>query len=542
MWRSNILRRDDPFPFDWVTQRAEERPDAPAIGTPSGWITYGELAAAMGSFAGELFERGVKPASFVIIAAPAGPAAVAAVLATQALGACAVELNRENDLETLRAVLAQTNARHVVIHGRDAVRWSQLARECGLAHLHVLFPREPGHAMREVLSGVDWTWVDEASPSGGPTSWAPHRDDSGLALLVYTSGSTGKPKGVMQTHANVHANTSAICEYLNLSEADRAFSTLPLFYCFGRSILQTHLYVGGSVFFDHRFMYPRVAMEAMVEERATGFYGVPMTFEALRRQVDVRSLAVQSVVRYVAQAGGAMRPETIRWAREAFAPAPLFVMYGQTEATARLSYLPPQRAKEKEGSIGSGLVNVELRVVDDAMNPLPPRALGEIVARGPSITAGYFGATEEDPGIHREGWLLTGDLGWKDEDGFVFIVGRSTEMLKIGGHRVSAAEIEGVLLRCAGVREVAVIGVPDDLGGEEAVAFVVAEPDDRIDSESIRRFCRGALPAFKTPREIFFVEALPRTASGKVSKTSLRDMASNEKSILEGRAEARSGE
>jgi acyl-coenzyme A synthetase/AMP-(fatty) acid ligase len=237
--------------------------------------------------------------------------------------------------------------------------------------------------------------------------------------------------------------------------------------------------------------------------------------------VDVAALRSPSL-RYVAQAGGAMQAETIRWARQAFAPARLFVMYGQTEATARLSYLPPERAVDKEGSIGRGLDNVELRIVDEEGRELPPGEVGELVARGPSITPGYFRAPEETAAILREGWLWTGDLGWRDEEGFVFLVGRAKDMLKLAGHRVSAAEIEGVLLTHPAIREAAVVGGTDEHGTEIAIAGVVPEPGAAPHANEVRRFCRERLPAFKVPRKVNFLSELPRTASGKVAKAALR--------------------
>jgi acyl-coenzyme A synthetase/AMP-(fatty) acid ligase len=326
---------------------------------------------------------------------------------------------------------------------------------------------------------------------------------------------------VVQTHANIEANTRAIVQYLQVGPGDRALSILPLSYCYGKSILQTHLLAGGSVFFDHRFLYPRRVMEAIGEERCTSFAGVPLTFELLRQTLDLTALPL-STLRYITQAGGAMHPETIRWARRAFAPARLFVMYGQTEATARLSYLPPEMAVAKEGSVGRGLANVELRVVDDVGAELPPGEVGQLVARGPSVTPGYFRDPEATAEILRDGWLWTGDLARRDEDGFVYIAGRAREVLKLGGHRVSPVEIEQALGLHPDVAEAAVVGAPDPTGGEAAVGFVVVRAGRAPSEDELRRFCRGRLAHYKVPREIHFIEALPRTASGKVARLELQ--------------------
>lgn len=515
---------DSPFIFDWVLEHARVRPDAPAVGVPgTPWLSYRDLASTMGGMAELLSNRGVRPCDFVVQALPPGRIAVAAALGAQILGAHPVELGRDQGTTTHRAVLRQTGARVAIVRGLDAAVWAPLARENDL-ELVVVHPSSPPARLAALLDGLPSTWVSETDPpvSDAPRSLAVREADA-AALLLFTSGSTGEPRGVVQTHRNICANTDAICRCLELTGLDRALSILPLHYCYGRSILQTHLRVGGSVFFDHRFMYPGVVLKALADERCTGFAGVPLTFELLRRQADVERLAFPWL-RYVTQAGGAMHPDTIRWAREAFAPAKLFVMYGQTEATARLSYLPPERAGDKPGSIGRGLDNVELRVVDEDGSELGPNEVGQLVARGPSITPGYFRAPGETAAILRDGWLWTGDLARRDEEGFLFIVGRVKDILKLGGYRVSALEIEQVLAQHPAVSEVAVVGAPDPIGGETAVAFVARAAAVTADEDELRRFCRERLPAFKVPGKVLFVDVLPRTATGKVAKNDLRSL------------------
>ncbi len=513
-------RPGSPFVYDWLFERAADAPDAPAVGVPGSWTSYGQLAALTRSLAARLAGGSVGPGGFLLSSLPAGPIAVAGSLAAQSLGACAVEVGRETEPEALETVLRQTDARAALVQPREAARWARLAR-VHRVHLLVAHRERPSEQLSGVLSGVSWEWLPEEI-DGADAAWSPPpRDATDPALLVYTSGSTGKPRGVVQTHANLDANTRAIVEYLQLGPGDRALSILPLFYCYGKSILHTHLLVGGSVFFDHRFLYPRTVMEAIGEERCTGFAGVPLTFELLRQKVDLGTVP-RSTLRYVTQAGGGMHPDTIRWARRAFAPARLFVMYGQSEATARLSYLPPELAEAKEGSVGRGLSNLELRVVDANGTELPPGEVGELVARGPSVTPGYFLDPEGTAEILRDGWLWTGDLARRDEDGFVYIAGRSRELLKLGGHRVSPQEIEQVLARHPAVAEVAVVGAPDPIGGEAAVAFVVTRDGPPPAEEELRRFCRRCLAHYKVPREVHLLPALPHTSSGQVARAELR--------------------
>lgn len=507
----------------WVLAHAARTPDAPAVDSPWVRLTYRQLAERVMALAGQLRARGVMPGSRVLVALPLSPAAVVAGLAVQALGACVVEVDRETGADSLTAILQQTGARHAFLFGQDARKWTGRAQ---LQHVLVLHPSRPPARMREVLAPAVCAWVTEEAVVDGagdvpPLDALPELPPGATAGIVFTSGSTGTPRGVVQTFGNVAANSRSIVEYLGLTARDRAMLVLPLHYCYGKSVLQTHLLVGGSVFLDPRFMYPTVVLEAMAQEQVTGLAGVPLTFELLKRQAAPQALRIPSL-RYLTQAGGGMAPDTVRWARQAFAPAVLYVMYGQTEATARLAYLPPSMAEAKEGSIGVAIPGVELKVVGEDGAELPRGEPGHLVARGANVTPGYLDAPEETAAILRDGWLWTGDLATRDADGFFFLVGRAREMLKVGGHRVSPAELEHVLARHPAVVEVAVVGVPDTLGGEAAVAAVVARPGSSPSEEEVRRFARESLPAHKVPRSVVFLPALPRGPAGKVLKAELR--------------------
>jgi acyl-CoA synthetase (AMP-forming)/AMP-acid ligase II len=513
-----------PHLHDWVFEHADRRPAATAIATPSRHLTYAELAERVRALAGHLAAAGVGAGDRVLVALPNVPATVVAGLAIQLLGATAVEVNREWGAEVISRIAARATPRHAFIWMRDVRGWEQL-RDRIVEHLWIVHDGPLPDASREALGSTKVSVLLEdgrPDPSlGSPPPSAPGTgDDTAPALILYTSGSTGLPRGVVQTVRNVDANTRSIVEYLGLGTEDRALLVLPLYYCYGRSVLQTHLFAGGSVFLDNRFTFPKVVMEALAAEGCTGFAGVPLTFEIIRRKVDVSALSFPRL-RYLTQAGGAMAPDTIAWVRRAFRPAKLFVMYGQTEATARLSYLPPDRAEEKKGSIGIPIPRVELAVVDERGRALPPRETGHLVARGDNVTPGYLDEPEETEAILHDGWLWTGDLAYRDEDGFFFHQGRSKEILKIGGHRVSPVEIEHVVAEHPDVAEAAVVGIADPLMGEVPAAFVVARPGTRPDEGDVRRFCRERLPAYKVPVRVRAVDALPRNEAGKLLRAQL---------------------
>lgn len=508
------------YGYQWLREHAESHPEAPFIGTPSGWLDYGSMASRVYALAGSLAEAGLGRGDVLLTALPNGPGCVAMTLAAHSLGAVVAELNPETSKEMIHSIVQQTSTRFAAFSGRA----SKLFTGLSLSHVWVQHPQEPPAALRQAV-GVELTWLkdDGTIDPGFEREGSGPSSDTDVGLLVYTSGSTGLPRAVAQTHKNLFANNSDIARYLSLTASDRACQILPLFYCYGRSILWSHLFVGGSVFFDHRFMYPRVVLEAIGQEQCTGFAGVPLTFELLKRQVDVASIPMRSL-RYVTQAGGGMRPETIDWVRQAFAPAELFVMYGQTEATARLTYLAPKYAISKRGSVGRPVDAIRLTIKDDEGRVLLPNEIGNVVAAGDSIMQGYYKDAQGTAEVLRAGELWTGDQGYLDTDGFLFLKGRSKEIMKLGGHRVSATEIEEVIASIPGVKEVAVVGESDDVEGEVAVAYAVADTGVELQENEIKRSIRNRLPAFKVPREILFVESLPRTATGKVARAMLHQL------------------
>jgi acyl-CoA synthetase (AMP-forming)/AMP-acid ligase II len=500
-----------PAMCDWVFEHARRDPDAPAVDSPDHRLSYGLLARRVAACSDALRRSGVRPGDKVVLALPNVPAAVVLALAVQHLGAVSVEVSRDWSVDRLTIVLAQTSARAVAFAARDAKKMIPLLQDAGVGLAVCVGSAKAGQIA-----------MTDAGEIGGAAedlpSQLPARDPDAVTLLLYTSGSTGQPRAVMQTMRNIAENARSIVSYLALTARDRAMLILPLSYCYGRSVLQTHLLVGGSVFLDRRFTFPSVVLAAIGSERCTGFAGVPLTFELLRRQAHPESRSMPSL-RYVTQAGGPMSPETIDWARRAFDPAKLVVMYGQTEATARLSYLPPERAAEKRGSIGIPIPNVELRVVDDAGRELPPGSSGNLVARGPNVTPGYFEAPEDTAAVLRNGWLWTGDLAYRDDDGFFYIVGRAKEILKIAGYRVTPAQIEKVLCEHAGVEEVAVAGIEDALTGEASAALVVLRHGAAVTPRDLQRFCGERLAHPLVPRIVRLVRALPRSDSGKLLRS-----------------------
>lgn len=349
------------------------------------------------------------------------------------------------------------------------------------------------------------------------------------AALMFTSGTTAQPKAVRITHSNLRANTASIISYLELTESDRALAILPFHYCFGASLLHTHLAVGGSLVLCNTFTFPETAVELIEREGCTVFAGVPSTFQLLLRASSYASRPLPSL-RVVQQAGGRLPPDRVNEIARAQPSSALFVMYGQTEATARLSYLPPEMLSVKAGSIGRGIPGVILQVVDEENRQVSPGEHGEIVAKGESISPGYYRDEVSTALKFSNGVLHTGDLATYDEDGYIYIVGRSAEFIKSWGHRVSPQQVEEAALSVPRVAEAAVVGLPDSDAGE-AIALAVV-PDgafaDFSKSDLLVQL-RGQLAKHMLPKEVYLVKSLPLNARGKLARPELRALLMRER-------------
>ncbi len=347
--------------------------------------------------------------------------------------------------------------------------------------------------------------------------------DLDLASIVYTSGSTGKPRGVMLSHLNLVHNTCSIIRYLGLGEHDSILVVLPFYYIYGKSLLNTHIYVGGTIVIENRFAFPNVVIQALQKYRVSGFSGVPSTFTFLLN----RSTFAQenfADLRYITQAGGAMAPVITSRLMKILKDKQIFIMYGATEAAARIAYLEPSMLEQKLGAIGKAIPNVEIKILNAQGETCQPDEVGEIVVRGSNIMSGYWNDPVETASVLKADGYHTGDLARMDADGYIYVVGRKKDMIKCGAHRISAQEIEAVLLQNPLVYEAAVIGVPDEMLGEAIKAFVVpVNGTDNVHLE-IRNFCREKLPAFKMPKYFEVMDALPKNASGKIMKEELRKM------------------
>lgn len=260
----------------------------------------------------------------------------------------------------------------------------------------------------------------------------------------------------------------------------------------------------------------------MIRFNVTGFAGVPSTFNLLLNKSKIRNVSINSL-RYVTQAGGSMAPSVQHEVADIFSPAKLYIMYGTTEASPRLTYLEPDMLKIKSGSIGKAIPNVEVIIADENGIALPNGVQGEIAARGSNIMMGYWKDPLATASVLKNGFYFTGDIAVTDEDGYIFVVGRKKEMIKVGGNRVSAKEIEEALISLPEISEAAAIGVHDNILGEAIKAFVVLKEESISDTSTIRQKLFSVLPSYKVPKYIDFRQSLPKNESGKIMKEMLKN-------------------
>jgi len=324
----------------------------------------------------------------------------------------------------------------------------------------------------------------------------------------------------MVTHGNLRANTEAIVRSQGLGSDEKAMLVMPVSYCFGASVLHSHLYQGGGVVYDSRFMFPDKVLHAINTYGCTTFAGVPAVYNILLRRSNFRSIRLPGLRRFL-QAGGALAPESIRQIHSIVPTADYFVMYGQTEATARISSLPPDRLDEKLGSVGLPLDNLVIRIIDDEGRELAAGQTGEIQVRGPSVCSGYFDDPEATERKFGDGWLKTGDFASRDDEGYLWIKGRTSEFIKIRGVRVSFGEVETKVAAVPGVYECAATATRHPEAGEALALFIVADDGASIVAERVRR----ALPPQWTCVSVRVVPELPKTENGKIARSQLRTMA-----------------
>lgn len=498
-----------------LEENAERFPYKDTAIQMGGRINYLELEAAANRLANHLIDLGIKPGDRICILLEPSINYIIAYFGILKAGAVVVSLNTQAAIRNFRNTLGNCQVSGLIVNKNLAHIVNEIHSDLPSLNFvisegsHDCFPRD--------IKADFWLDIQLKSNPTRPT--IAHKEND-IAQIIYTSGTTGSPKGVTLSHKNLHANTVSIVKYLDLRPDDRVMAILPFYYSYGNSLLLTHMYCGGSVVIDNRFAYPNIILEIMAQERVTGFSGVPSSFAILMHRSNIYDYRFKHL-RYITQAGGPMSPALTQKIMEILPHIKVYIMYGQTEASARLSYLEPDKLPEKIGSIGKAIPGVELTIKDEKGKVCKPGEVGEIIASGDNIMIGYWNQPEETKKVLKEDGLHTGDLARTDEDGYLYIVSRRSDMIKSGAHRISPKEIEEVIVEFPSIIESAVFGVPDEILGEAIVAYVVSK--EKVDINELRKHLSLNLATFNIPREIIQVESLPKTPSDKIKRFELAE-------------------
>lgn len=466
--------------------------------------TYAELEAASAHVAAQLRVRTLGDGDAVGLILPNAPALIAYLFGILRIGATVVPLNPNLTPHELSLLIQESAARAIVT-------------TIGLAQR-----LESTHADSPALQHV--ITVDSSQPldcAAGTVDASVGGNAEQMAFLIFTSGTTGRPKGVMLTHRNVLANTAQVAERTGLTPADRVLHVMPLFHVNGlmnNTILP--LRAGASIVLRPRFDLGE--FWGVVESlRPTYFTAVPTVFSRLMDAWDGR--AKTSSLRFV-RTGAAPMTLLLQGTVEERLGVPVVLSYGLSEATCTCT-MNPVGASRRAGAVGLALVDEVVSVLDSEDQPLSVGEVGEIAVQGANVMAGYLNAPQATAQALRRGWLHTGDMGYLDADGFLFLTDRKKDLIIRGGENISPREVEEVLLAFPAVADAAVVGVADREWGEEVVAFLVPATGKEIVVDELQNFCRDRLARFKVPRRINVVSILPFTSVGKVDKARLRLLA-----------------
>ncbi|MEV4258432.1 non-ribosomal peptide synthetase, partial [Spirillospora sp. NPDC049652] len=497
---------------DLVDRQARERPDGVALAAPGRpALTFGALARQVDAAGRRLRGLGLGPGDAVALALPSGPDLATAFLAVAAHASC-VPLNPAHRPEEFTHFLTGTRAKALVVPPGDDGDAVAAAERLGVPTLELAVrPDDP--------AGV---WTLDGDPVGPPVP----EDRAGtrpedVALTLFTSGTTALPRMVPLTHANLLTAAWNTGRALELTPADRCLNPMPMFHAHGLTSTLLASFVHGAGIVCPPGFDAAAFMDWLEEFRPTWYTAVPAMHRALLDEADRTGRGPAVPLRFIRSASAPL-PDTVLERLEHLFGAPVVEGYGLTEAASLVTCNPLPPGPRKVGSVGVP-VGEPVAVLDPDGRVLPPLGAGEIAIRGGNVTAGYAGDPAANEAAFTGGWMRTGDHGYLDEDGYLFVIGRSKEIINRGGSKVAPAEVDRALAGHPGLAEAAAFGLPHPTLGEDVAVAVVTRPGVGVDEHSVRAFAARRLIDHKVPSRVFFVDELPRNTTGKVQRVRLTE-------------------
>jgi len=512
-----------PLLSDYLLHSARRLSDKVALVCMKQRITYSELDARSNALAHSLIAAGVKRGDRVLVFADNTVETVVSFWAVLKANAVVSIVNPLTKSDKLGYLLGDCRPTALITDQHLHAAFAGPARAC--SHLRRVIVT--GSIEDAELANLPHAQRWDDALAAGDRAVAPARAciDVDLAAIIYTSGSTGDPKGVMLTHRNMLTACASIATYLELQEDEVILGVLPLAFDYGLYQMIMAFRMGARLVLDRSFTFPAQILRLMVDEGVTGFPGVPTMFAILAEFKTLRDYDF-SKIRYVTNTAAALPVKHILMLKDLFPGSRIYSMYGLTECK-RCTYLPPKDLDRKPTSVGIAIPNTEMWIVDEDGRRVGADVVGQLVIRGATVMKGYWEKPEATarklkPGpLPGEHVLYTGDLCRMDEEGYLYFVGRMDDVIKSRGEKVAPKEVENVLMNIPGVKEAAVIGVPDEVFGQAIKAFVVLEKGVALSEKQLQKECQSRLENFMVPKYIVTVPSLPKTDTGKVKKTGL---------------------
>ncbi len=512
---------------DFLQQSTASFPDKIALVCQNKRLTYSEISNAAHSFAGSLSADGFQRQEPAVIWLENSAESVISLFGILEAGGFFVIINPKVKPRKLDYILTDCRARTLIT---DTSHYRQICEAGPLGsslQRIILVDYEINGKPGELTSDTRLLSFREMTQGKRSNPLKPVTIDVDLAALIYTSGSSGNPKGVMLSHHNMVSAANSITQYLENTPDDIVIDTLPLSFDYGLyQVLMTFKF-GGRLILEKGFIFPEQIINTVIKEQVTGWPIVPTIAALLCRLKNIEKRDF-SRLRYLTSTGQVLPTHHISRLREIFPQARLFSMYGLTECK-RVSYLPPEDLDKKPGSVGIAIPNTEVYLVDNQGKEINQAGeVGELVVRGSTVMQGYWGLPDETNKVIRTGRypgdrvLYTGDLFKKDEEGYLYFLGRKDDIIKTSGHMVSPKEVENVLCEMEDIVEAAVIGVEDEILGRAVKAFVCLADNSRVTEKDIIAFCLKHLEDYAVPKYISIQKSLPRTDSGKIQKRDLQ--------------------
>lgn len=488
--------------YSWLKTHAKERPGKTALRFRDTETSYGELYRLTDSLGTALRKAGIRPDDHVTLMLPNMPEFVITYMAVIGIGGVVTLVNPSYTSRELKHILTDSDSKALIIEHDNADTYEAIAQECPQSIV--------------ITAGKEGDFSQWVSGSGSGIIEDRDRDD--VAVMIYSSGLSGFPMGAMLTQGNLDHNSNLIPECMGGNEADTTLTVIPCFHSFSASVnMLSMLRTGGTVYLMKKLDF-RELRHAVADCGITMINAVPTLFFGLVHHPDLEDLDYSRVKTLIA-GGSALPIEVYNSFREKF-HADIRQGYGLTEASPVCSVNQKNRPI-KPTSIGTTVPEVEARVEDDAGKILKPGEIGELLFRGPNIMKGYYRHEEETRRVITDGWLHTGDLGYMDEEGYIFITGFKKDMVITSGFNVYSREVMNVLNSIPGVRDSAIIGEPDLMRGAIIKAFIVRD-DENLTEDEVKKQARKSLANFKAPRKVEFVNGIPRDANGRVLADQLK--------------------